>query len=339
MSAFYPAFSADFKRLLERLRGRRVAVVGHARPDGDCIGSQVGLARILAAAKYDVTCINADVVPRRLQFLVPGMKLLRTDEVLANSEDYAAVFVDSADHARPGERLRGRFPKPVGNIDHHLSNIGYAEINLVDSNSAATCEIIAGLALDHGLTIDAQAANGLYTGILTDTGQFRFASTSERCFLLAAELLKRGARPPEVGFELYERESLGKLLLLQHYLSSLRLECGGRVCVGTLAAGAFEKTGTSAEDTEGLVDYARSVDGVDIGVLIEERTDGSVKASLRAKDAVYRLDLIAAQFNGGGHACAAGLNLKQGAETFRARLIEALTKQIAVVDAQGKAAK
>src|SRR6185295_13262923 len=160
----------------------------------------------------------------------------------------------------------------------------------VDSGSAATCEIVAGLALDHGLKIDAQAAQALYTGILTDTGQFRFASTSRRTFLLAAELMSCGAQPPEVGFELYERESIGKLELLQRYLASLRMECGGRVCVGTLPAGVFEATGTSAEDTEGLVDYARAIDGVEVGVLIEERVDGTVKASLRAKDAAYRLD-------------------------------------------------
>ncbi|MDB6092857.1 MAG: phosphoesterase RecJ domain protein [Verrucomicrobia bacterium] len=336
MNAFYPALAGEFTRLLDRLRHRKVAVVGHARPDGDCIGSQVGMARILTAAGCDVTCVNADVVPRRLQFLVPGMTFVRTDEILRDTTDYAAVFVDSADHARPGDRLKARFPAPVANIDHHISNIGYAEINLVDSGSSATAEIITGLALDHGLTIDAQAAQGLYAGIVTDTGQFRFASTSRRTFLLAAELLARGARPPEVGLELYERESLGKMQLLQHYLASLKMECGGRVCIGTLAKGIFEKTGTSGEDTEGLVDYARSINGVDIGVLIEERADGSVKASLRAKDAVYRLDLVAGEFNGGGHACAAGLNLKHDTANFYQRLLTALERQIAVVDREKK---
>jgi phosphoesterase RecJ-like protein len=339
MNKFYPAFSADFARLLARLAGRKVAVVGHARPDGDCIGSQVGLARVLAGAGHDVVCVNPDAVPRRLDFLAPGMTFLRTDEVLKDNRDYAAVFVDCADHARAGDRLKVRFPRPVAAVDHHLSNVGFAEINLVDSGSAATCEILTGLALDAGLKVDAQAAQAFYTGILTDTGQFRFASTSRRTFLLAAELMTCGAHPPEVGFELYERESPGKLVLLQRYLASLRMECGGRVCIGTLPAGVFESTGTTAEDTEGLVDYARAIDGVDVGVLIEERPDGTVKASLRAKEAVYRLDQIAAQFNGGGHACAAGLNLKQGTETFYARLIAALAKQIAIVDAQGKAAR
>ncbi|MCR6656590.1 MAG: bifunctional oligoribonuclease/PAP phosphatase NrnA [Opitutus sp.] len=333
MAKHYPEISAQFLQLLERLAGRPVAVVGHARPDGDCIGSQIAVAGVLRAKGFNVVCVNADPVPRRLEFLVSEMKFLRTDDVLQDPTDYAAIFVDCADHARPGERLKARFPRPLANIDHHLSNTGYAEFNLVDSASAATCEILAGVFTDCDMPVDAATAQGLYTGILTDTGQFRFTSTTKRTFLLAADLLQYGANPTQAGYELYERESVGKLKLLQHYLSSLTMECGGRLCIGVLAPGIFERTGTTAEDTEGLVDYARSIDGVDVGVLIEERPDGSVKASLRGKDPVYRLDRIAAQFNGGGHACAAGLNLKTNTQDFRARLIAALASQFAAVDA------
>src|SRR5262249_27256912 len=153
---------------------------------------------------------------------------------------------------------------PAAVIDHHLSNVGFGTVNLVDSASAATCEILAGVFFDNDLQVDAQAAQALYTGILTDTGQFRFNATSRRCFVLAGELVARGAPPAEAGFELYERESEGKLRLLQIYLASLKLECGGRVCIGTLKDGVFAATGTNAEDTEGLVDYARSIDGVDV---------------------------------------------------------------------------
>jgi phosphoesterase RecJ-like protein len=333
---FYPALSADFACLLASLAGRRIAVIGHARPDGDCIGSQVALARVLAALGFDVVCINADAIPRRLQFLVKEMAFLRTDEVVNAPDDRAAIFVDCADHARAGERLKVRFPAPVAVVDHHLSNVGFATANLVDSASAATCEILAGVFFDNNLPVDAQTAQALYTGILTDTGQFRFNSTSRRCFVLAGELVARGAQPSEAGYQLYERETEGKLRLLQHFLASLRLECAGRVCVGTLAPGIFEETGTSVEDTEGLVDYARSIDGVDIGALIEEKTDGTVKASLRAKEPAYRVDLVAAQFNGGGHACAAGLNLKSGGENFYERLVAALTLRVVAVDAQRK---
>lgn len=331
---FYPELSALFAQLLARIRGRKIAVIGHARPDGDCIGSQIAVARMLRALGHEVICVNSDIVPRRLQFLVTGMTFLRTDDVLGDATDYAAIFVDCADHARAGERLKARFPAPVANIDHHLSNVGYAEFNLVDSASAATCEILAGIFFDNNLPVDAQGAQGLYTGVLTDTGQFRFTSTTRRTFLLAAELMARGAHPTEAGFELYERETTGKLQLLQRFLSSLTMECDGRVCIGTLPNGVFEETGSTAEDTEGLVDYARCIDGVDIGVLIEERPDGTVKASLRAKDPACRLDRIAAQFGGGGHACAAGLNAKQGAAEFRGRLIAALARQLAVVDGQ-----
>ena len=333
---FYPELSAQFARLIEALAGRKIAVVGHARPDGDCIGSQVALARVLAARGWDVVCVNLDPVPRRLQFLTRGMTFLRTDDVMKNTEDRAAIFVDCADHARGGERLQARYPAPVAMVDHHLSNLGFAAFNLTDSASAATCEILAGMFFDNGLPVDAQCAQALFTGILTDTGQFRFLSTSRRCFLLAGELVARGANPSEAGFELYERETEGKLKLLQQFLASLRLECGGRVCIGTLPVGIFEATGTTAEDTEGLVDYARSIEGVKIAGLIELRADGGVKASLRAKEPALRVDLVAAEFNGGGHACAAGLNLKTGAENFSERLIAAMAKRLALVDAARK---
>lgn len=335
MGKFYPEFADDFNRLIGALSGRSVAIVGHARPDGDCIGAQVALARVLRGLGRDVVCVNPDSVPRRLQFLTGGEAFVRTDDVLAWTADRAAVFVDCADHARAGKRLEAKFPAPAGNIDHHLSNAGFAAINLVDGSSAATCEILAGVLLDAGLPLDARTAQALFTGILTDTGQFRFNSTSKRSFVLAGELVGRGAVPAEAGFELYERESLGKLQLVQRFLASLSLECGGRVCIGTLADGVFSETSTTGEDTEGLVDYARSIDGVDVGVLIEERPGGAVKASLRAKDPAMRLDLVSAKFNGGGHACAAGLSLPAAlAANFRPRLIEALSGRFAVLDAR-----
>jgi bifunctional oligoribonuclease and PAP phosphatase NrnA len=246
------------------------------------------------------------------------------------------VFVDCADHDRAGQKLKARFPSPFGNIDHHLSSAGFARHNFVDPTSAATAEILAGMLLDNGLPIDAATAQGLYVGILTDTGQFRFNSTSRRTFLLAAELRTRGADPAAAGFELYERETAGTLQLLQRFLASLRFEGGGRICIGLLPDGVFADTGTTPEDTEGMVDYARAIDGVDIGVLIEEQPDG-IKASLRARDPAYRLDLVAAGFNGGGHACAAGLNLKDETPgSFYPRLVAALTERLRTVDAAGR---
>jgi phosphoesterase RecJ-like protein len=326
---FFPEIAGRFAQLLPTLTGKKLAIVGHARPDGDCIGSQIALARVLRALGHEVICINPDVVPRRLQFLVTDIVFAKPDAIPAI--DYTAIYSDCADQDRAGEKARARFPQPIASIDHHISNSGFATHNFVDVAAAATCEILAGVFLDNGFPIDAVTAQALFVGIMTDTGQFRFNSTTRRTFMLAAELVSRGARPADAGGEIYERESAGKLQLVQRFLSSFKMECGGRVCIGVLPNGIFAETGTSPEDTEGLVDYARSIDGVDIGVLIEERPN-VIKASLRSKDPAFRVDKIAALFNGGGHACAAGLNLKATTlAEFRPRLLAALEAQLARV--------
>jgi phosphoesterase RecJ-like protein len=332
----YPEFYDRFAAFLRSIEDCQVVVISHARPDGDCIGSQVALTRVLRSMGVDAICANPDPVPRRIRFAVGDTPLVGFDGLPAG--DHTAIYVDCADQGRAGEKFKARFPAPFANIDHHLSNVGYARHNFIDVGSAATAEILAGLFIDHHLTIDAQAAQALYAGIATDTGQFRFNSTSRRTFLIVAELMARGAQPSAAAAELYERESPGKLDLLQRFLASLRHVCSGRVCIGTLANGIYAATGTSPEDAEGLVDYARSIEGVEVGVLIEEQ-DGAIKASLRSKDPVYRVDQIAAQFNGGGHACAAGLNLKNvSLAEFQSRLTLALERQFALVAALHKPA-
>ena len=331
MSHLYPQYHDTFSRLLAACEGRSIVVVGHARPDGDCIGSQVAMARILQARGVDVVCCNPDEVPRRLDFLLGGMPFVPLATVL--TEGRAAIFVDCADRNRASAKFAEAFPRPLGNVDHHLSNPAYAEFNIIDTASAATAEILAGLVQDAGIELDPVMAMGLYTGIATDTGQFRFAATTERTFRLSASLIAAGADPARMGLELYERETFGKMQLLQRFLASFETFAGGRVCIGFLPEGIYQETGTSIEDTEGLVDYARSIEGVEIGVLIEVR-GGLIKGSLRAKDSVYRVDRIASGFGGGGHACAAGLNVKgETLDEFLPRLRAALTHQIEAVAA------
>ncbi len=327
--AYFSLLTQPFAALLAALP-KKIAVVGHARPDGDCIGSQVALARVLRSRGHDVLCVNLDTVPRRLQFLVDDLIFVKPDSVPAGER--SAIYVDCADQPRAGERALARFPRPLANIDHHLSNNGYGEHNFVDVAAAATCEILAGMFFDANLSIDSVAASALFAGIMTDTGQFRFTSTTRRTFRLAAELVALGAKPADVGGEVYERESFGKLKLLQRFLDSLTLEGDGRICLGVLPNGVFQETGSSVEDTEGMVDYARAIDGVEVGVLIEDR-GVAMKASLRCKDPRYRVDQVAAIFGGGGHACAAGLNLKNASlAEFRPKLIAALAAQLDAVD-------
>jgi len=326
----YPQYAARFAVLMSELRGKQVVVIGHQRPDADCIGSQVALCRLLRSQDIDAVCLNADKVPRRIKFLVGDTPFFQRDEISPKGK--VAIFTDCADHGRAGEKMREMYPAPIACFDHHISNQGFARFDFVDTASAATAEVLMGVFVDADLPIDRLTAQALYTGIMTDTGQFRFPSTSERVFRLCAELVSRGADPALAGAELYERETLGKLKLIQHFLGSLKMECNGRVCIGILPLGVFDSTGATGEDTEGLVDYARSIDGVVIGVLIEERA-GMIKASLRGMHSVYRMDTLAAQFGGGGHANAAGLNCPETLAGFYPRLLAAITQRLNEVDA------
>lgn len=327
----YTKFAGRFAVLLHELAGQKAVVIGHQRPDGDCIGSQVALCRVLRAQGIDAVGMNPDPVPRRIKFLVGDTPFFQRDELPAG--DRLAIFTDCADHGRAGEKIKALYPAPQACFDHHVSNVGFAVRNFVDTGSAATAEVLAGLFIDADIVFDTVTAQALYTGIMTDTGQFRFSSTSHRVFRLCAELVARGANPALAGQELFERESFGKLKLLQYYLGSLKLECGGRVCIGVLREGIFEKLGATIEDTEGLVDYARSIEGVEIGVLIEERA-GVIKASLRAIHGSYRIDTVASQFNGGGHASAAGLNYPDTLGAFYPKLLAALSRRLAETDAK-----
>jgi phosphoesterase RecJ-like protein len=320
--------SRAFAVLLPELVSGPVVIAGHARPDGDCIGSQVALANVLLALGCPaVTCVNVDPVPRRLEFLAGEHRFVTPGAVPATVE--RVLFVDCADELRPGAAVKERFGRPFLNVDHHVSNDRYAEHNFLDVTASATCEILTGIFRENAWPVSGSTAQALFAGIATDTGQFRFGSTTQRTFELAAWLVAQGADPAAAGFELYERESAGKVQLLQRFLASFEHHVNGRVCIGYLSDGIFEETGTSIEDTEGMVDYARSIDGVDVGVLIEQRGD-AIKASLRSHNPAFRMDQIAARFGGGGHACAAGLNLRgRDLGEFRDELVAALDARLA----------
>lgn len=319
---FFPQSSALFARSIDQLKGRQIAVCSHLRPDGDCIGSTIATVRMLNQLGIDALGLNQDEVPANLRAFVGDTSLLRATDF--QREEHIAVTVDCADKKRIGNRLVELFPDVALNIDHHISNKAYAQENLIIAEASATAEILAGIFMDLGYEMDPVTAQALYVGIATDTGQFRFPSTTPKTFKIVRHLCEYGAEPAKAALELYEHESFAKIKLLQEFLNTLRMEFDKRVCVGLLEAGVYEKTGATTDDAEGLVDYARSIAGVEVGVLIEER-DGSIKVSLRAKDPFYRVDQVAKLFGGGGHACAAGLNIeKSSINEFYPQLMNAL---------------
>lgn len=302
---YCPEHAKTFKQIIAQLQQSKVAVIGHMRPDGDCVGSQVALCRVLNQLGITSVAINADPVPHTLRPFIGDTPWSEPQGYAGDT--HVAIHVDCADELRCGSTMRDAFPQAKVNIDHHLSNTGYAEWNLIAAQASATAEILAGIFLDLALPIDAVTAQALYVGIATDTGQFRFPSTSPQVFKICSALIERGANPSAAAHTLYENQSFHRMELLQRFLNSLRLECEGRVCIGQLSEADYSQAHAQREDAEGFVDYARSVAGVEIGIIMEERNAG-VKCSLRAKDPRLRVDKLAQAFGGGGHACAAGLS-------------------------------
>lgn len=300
---YFPEHVSRFKDWLKSLSGKKIVVLSHMRPDGDSIGSLVGLVRILRSLGIDVQAVNPDRVPRTLNFLLGDTEVI--EEGAFSSDRDATILVDCADPFRIGKELSDSLPPFVGNIDHHVSNEGFAENDFILADAAATSEIIAGLAFDLGLEIDATAAQALYAGIVTDTGQFSYGNTSPRAFRLAEALCEKGADPSTVATQLYENDTFGRIQLLARFLSRLELHAEGRICVGYITEKDYVETGTSSEDAEGFSSYTRSIQGVELGVFLEDKAVG-IKGSFRTRNQKVRADILAARFNGGGHASAAG---------------------------------
>ena len=317
--------SASFAELIRQFDGSSVLVLGHRRPDGDCIGSKVALTRILRAMGINAIAVNNDPVPRTLQKFVGDTPF--TDPQGIEAGDYKIVTVDCADHARVGDELRERFPSVFLNVDHHVSNTKFAEHNFVLSDASATGEILAKFFFDSDLEVDQTTADALYLGICTDTGQFCYSGTNAAVFEVCRKLCESGCNPSMVAHELYEREKPGRIQLLQKFLASFRMEFNDSVCIGSIREDFYQETGTKPEDAENFVDYARSLEGVEIGVLVEDR-NGKLKGSFRAKDKKYRVDLLAKQFSGGGHACAAGFNVDVPFDEFYPNLVNSIGEHL-----------
>jgi phosphoesterase RecJ-like protein len=318
----------------EALRhGRRFAVTSHVRPDGDSLGSVLAMGWILRQLGKEVRLILADPVPAIYAFL-PGIDQLETagDETEPADVD-VVVVVDCSDLDRIG-RVRALLPAEalVVNIDHHLGN-EYAGPKYVRTEAAATGELLYELARHLGLEVDRDTATCLYTALLTDTGSFRFANTTAGTLHIAADLLARGVSPGAVAERVYDVRPLASLRLLAEALATLQLTPDGRVAWLQMDEGMLNRHHVDASETEGLVNYARAVAGVRIGILFRGVGPSGTRVSWRSRPG-YDVSRIAAQFGGGGHANAAGCDMAQPLEAAVAAGVAAALAAIREVDDQ-----
>lgn len=315
--------------LLRKLRtGHRFLLTSHRNPDGDSIGSAVGLARIVRSLGKGAVIWFRDKPPTVYESL-PGSGRIHTgEEPPAGWPDKfdASIVLEcpSADRSGLEDALALR---PILNIDHHLGNQLYGKINWVDSAAPSVGEMVYRLAQGLKVELDPDTATALYLTLVTDTGGFRFANATPQAFEAAAALVREGASPETVAKWLYESQPPAVLRLLGGMLGSLKLHDEGRVATVHLTREMFEAAGADHGDSEGLVDYPRSIAGVEAVALFRHQEGDEIKVSLRSRGEV-NVEEIASRHGGGGHKNAAGCVLEGDPEEIEEQIVGELAQAL-----------
>ncbi|HXO20477.1 MAG TPA: bifunctional oligoribonuclease/PAP phosphatase NrnA [Thermoanaerobaculia bacterium] len=308
--------------LVRKIRsGNRFLLTSHVSPDGDAIGSELGLARVLRLLGKGAVVWNRDETPSLYRPL-PGSERIHTgaEPPAGFPEKFDGIIVlecPSPDRTGIEEHLPAL---PIANIDHHLGNQHYGAVNWVDSAAPAVGEMVYRLAQTLKVTLEPETASALYLTLVTDTGGFRYSNATPAAFEAAAALVRDGAHPEQVSQWLYESQPVAVLRLLCAMLQTLALDHGGRIASTRLTLEMFAEAGAAAGDSEGLIDYPRSIAGVDAAALVREREDGSQKVSLRSRGEVD-VEKIARRHGGGGHRNAAGFALDGDGEAVRRQVV------------------
>lgn len=314
-------------RILEGIRGSEsICVVGHVRPDGDCIGSQVGLTLALLNAGKKVYCWNQDPVPRKYLFLDPKGLLQPPRAGVAFD---CVIATDSASLERlgaVGECIKER--KLFINIDHHPSNTRYADLNWVSAKEPSTGELIFRLLKVAGWPISPAISDCLFTAVSTDTGSFQYPSTRPASYHVAGELVKGGADLARICDEVYQSYPLSRVRLLKLIYNKFRLTHQNQIAYFWLKKTDFARTGADTSESEGLIDHIRAIEPVVVACVFEEVEPELTRISLRSKDSKVDVNEIAKLFGGGGHKAAAGARVSGRPLSVQRRVIGAIKKAL-----------
>ena len=321
--------------VLQAVRDKgHILLATHFNPDGDALGSLLGLAEILEGMGKNVLRYLEEPVSVLYRFL-PGCGQIQTDMakvrrfVAQAGDDFLALCLDTGDAYRLGrhsEELMGMRPLMV--IDHHQGNNGFGDFAWIDPQRSSTAEMIYDLAMSLGAEISVRAAECLYAAINTDTGSFRYESTSSHTFAVAGELVRRGVKPERVATSLYDNYTLGRLRLMQEVLATLEMHERDRIAIIRVTQKMLERTYTTMADTEYFINLPRAISSVRVAVFLKEMEPQHISVSLRAKGQCD-VSLIAARFGGGGHRNASGFRVKgQGMESVHDTLLPLLRQEV-----------
>jgi phosphoesterase RecJ-like protein len=290
-------------------REDRFLVAAHENPDGDAIGATAAMGWILESLGKSFALYNPGGVPEPYAFLALPCPIVRR----LPGDSFQRVFVlDCGDLARTGDELARTVDRAkVVNIDHHLGNPGFGGVNWIDTSFSSVGEMVAGLARDLGVPLSGPLGEAVYLALVTDTGFFSYGQTTPAVFELAAEILRQGLDPAPLNDKIVNSWTPGRLKLWSRALSCARYFHDGQVGVVRLPEELLKATGTTAQDTDGVVNFVRRVKTVKVAVSLRESGPGLVKFSLRSHGNV-NVQAIAAELGGGGHKNAAGGTVEGG---------------------------
>jgi phosphoesterase RecJ-like protein len=307
-----PDIATDLERVAAELRDRdRFLLTAHEGPDGDALGSLLGLHNVLTQlGKDSVMFMAAKEFPLPIEY-----RFLPLEEVFheapADMADRIVVFLDCGNIDRMPVEWLTAGGNEVINIDHHHDNTCFGDVNLVDTSASCTAEIVYDLALLLGARITPEIASALYVGLITDTGKFMYENTNAHTHRVAADLIDAGVDVDDTYRRLYEHVPIEKLRLVSRALDGISSQVDGRLAISYITTADYEATGAGEEMTEGLIDHLRSIDGVKVAAVIRDlgnRGRSARKVSLRSSAGDVDVSAIARLNGGGGHKRAAGFS-------------------------------
>ena len=318
---------AAAREVAERIqRGSRFLITSHRNPDGDALGSSLALQGLIRNLGKTAQIIVRDDFSKALHNIPGSEEVLVTDSLPPDyPQGYDALFtMECPEHERTGFPI---LPGPVINIDHHLGNHMYGEVNYLDLDAPSVGEMVLRMNGHLGAEMNRDIATAMYVSLATDTGFFRYTNTKLRAFEAAQEMIRAGADPGEISLWINESIPASAIRLLGLCLNTMQFWEDGKVVTMELPRDFFEKSGATPEDTDGIVNYGRMVEGVLVSALLKESDDGGTRVSMRAKPGVD-VQAVAAVFGGGGHKAASGCSIPAPLPAAKEQLLALLQKAV-----------
>jgi phosphoesterase RecJ-like protein len=306
---------------------RTVGVASHIRPDADALGSTIAFALWLRDCGKEVSAYNEEGSTAKFHYL-PCHEIVSLPPATPQKFD-VFVALDTSVKNRLGTVNKAIAPgTTILNIDHHISNENYGDVNFIDASAPATGQILLEFFQHVGARVSAEMATNLFAAISTDTGSFQYAGTNERTFAAASHLISCGVDVPGLSRAMYDSQPRRRFELLRHALNTAEFHCDDRIATFSLPMDLVERLKVLPEDNEGIIDHLRSIDGVEAAVFFEELPEGKVRVSARSKFPRIDVCKVCKQFEGGGHAMAAGARVDGTLAQVKNDFLKALSDEI-----------